>query len=142
MKTIMVATDGSAGAERAVDFAARLAHDLGAELVLTSVVGEFPAEQMRALGRAEADIGSVMDSAAERIVAAAAARVVGQGITNIRRCTLWGGPAEAILAECNREVVDAVVVGRRGRSRLEGLVLGSTSQKLVSLAKCPVIVVP
>ena len=37
---------------------------------------------------------------------------------------------------------DMIVVGRRGRGRLLGLLIGSVSQKLVSLAPCKILVVP
>lgn len=59
----------------------------------------------------------------------------------VERIAAWGDPAETIL-ECAREAVDLVVLGRRGRGRLAGLLLGSVSQKLVSLAPCAVMVVP
>ena len=53
-------------------------------------------------------------------------------------------PAEAIIEAARREHADAIIVGRRGRGRgqLAGLLLGSVSQKVVSLAPCTVIVVP
>lgn len=142
MNRIMIATDGSAGADRALDAAAQLARDLGAELLILTVAGDLPADEMRRLAHAEADLGSALDSAAERIVAAAAARAARHGITAIRQSFLWGNPAEAIIAEAERAAVRLIVVGRRGRGRLAGLLLGSVSQKLASLAPCPVLVVP
>jgi nucleotide-binding universal stress UspA family protein len=54
----------------------------------------------------------------------------------------WGEPTEAIIDAVRREKADLLVVGRRGRSRLSGLLLGSVSQKLTSLAPCKVLVVP
>lgn len=142
MQKIMVATDGSDGADRAVDFAAQLTLGLGVELLILTVAGELPAEDMRRFARAEGDIGSALDSAAEQVVAAAAARATGVGAVRVRHSFVWGDPAAAIIAEADREAVDLIVVGRRGRGRLAGLLLGSVSQKLTSLASCPVLVVP
>lgn len=142
MQRIMVATDGSGGADRAVDFAAELARGLGAELLILTVAGELPAEDMRRLAHAEQDIGSALDSAAEQIAVAAEARAKSVGHSRMRRSQVWGDPAEAIIGEAERERADLIVVGRRGRGRLAGLLLGSVSQKLASLANCPVLVVP
>jgi nucleotide-binding universal stress UspA family protein len=64
------------------------------------------------------------------------------GITSTKTNLFWGNPTEAIIETIRREKVDAIVVGRRGHGQLSGLVLGSVSQKLCSLAPCVVIVVP
>ncbi len=49
------------------------------------------------------------------------------------------GQAIADMAEPHR--VDLVVTGSRGRSRLGGLVPGSTAYQLIHLVRCPVLVV-
>ena len=53
-----------------------------------------------------------------------------------------GDAASFILEVAAREHPDVIVVGKRGRGRLSGLLLGSVSQKLVTLAQCNVLVVP
>ena len=51
--------------------------------------------------------------------------------------------AEIIIDEIRRENIDVVVVGRReSTGQLSGLLLGSVSQKLASLAPCMVTIVP
>jgi nucleotide-binding universal stress UspA family protein len=64
------------------------------------------------------------------------------GATKIRLLEAAGDPAEKLIDVARREAVDLIVVGRRGRGRLAGLLLGSVSQKLASLAPCGVLVVP
>lgn len=51
-------------------------------------------------------------------------------------------PAEESLAKvCADEGVDLLVVGSRGRGRVRGAILGSTSRHLVDHATCPLLVV-
>ena len=52
-----------------------------------------------------------------------------------------GSPAEAIIEVAKTRHSDVIVIGSRGLGRLAGLVLGSTSQKVVSYAPCPVLIV-
>lgn len=59
----------------------------------------------------------------------------------IHKEILEGDPAEAILKVADTRKSDLIVMGSRGLGRLAGLLLGSTSQKVVSHAKCPVLIV-
>ena len=86
--------------------------------------------------RAEGHETDAEEFFAERLLVEArerADRVVGKPATTLLR---WGDPAEAIINTIVEKKFDAIVVGRRGRGRLSGLLLGSVSQKLASLAPC------
>jgi nucleotide-binding universal stress UspA family protein len=52
-----------------------------------------------------------------------------------------GHPAEQILAAIAREQIDLVIVGARGMGVVSRLLLGSTSEKVLSGAPCSVLVV-
>ena len=52
-----------------------------------------------------------------------------------------GDPAEEILAHIAEHGIDLVALGSRGQGRLAGLLLGSVSQKVASLAPCAVLIV-
>lgn len=54
---------------------------------------------------------------------------------------LEGDPASAIIEVAKVRNSDVIVMGSRGLGRLAGLLLGSTSQKVVSHAPCPVLIV-
>lgn len=56
----------------------------------------------------------------------------------VRRVLARGRPADELLGMADH--AQLMVVGSRGRGRLAGLLLGSTSQALISAARCPVIV--
>jgi nucleotide-binding universal stress UspA family protein len=69
-------------------------------------------------------------------------KVKARGAKTIKTAVVSGDATEEILAYIKNNAIDAVVVGRRGRSRLAGLLLGSVSQKLATLAPCIVIICP
>jgi nucleotide-binding universal stress UspA family protein len=52
-----------------------------------------------------------------------------------------GDAAEAIIDVAVTRASDIIVMGSRGLGRLAGLLLGSTSQKVVAHAPCPVLIV-
>jgi nucleotide-binding universal stress UspA family protein len=54
---------------------------------------------------------------------------------------LEGPAAEAIIDVANTRRSDVIVMGSRGLGTLAGLLLGSTCQKVVAHAHCPVLIV-
>jgi nucleotide-binding universal stress UspA family protein len=137
-KNILVAYDGSAGSERALQVATSLAHDYGAELCVLSVeeqlphyaatVGEMDAEKIQANHYFE----QLGERAAEQ---AALAGVV------ISQYVLPGQPAKTILSYAEEGHFDLLVIGRSGHSNTWGHFMGTTTDKVTRHAPCSVLVV-
>jgi len=53
-----------------------------------------------------------------------------------------GDPTSAILALCEREKADLLIVGRRGAGVVERMVIGSVADRLAHHARCPLLIVP
>lgn len=52
-----------------------------------------------------------------------------------------GPPAEAILRAADARKCDLIIMGARGLSDLQGLLLGSVSHKVIHHAECPLMIV-
>ena len=142
MRHILLATDGSSGAERAVDVAAEFANAMGGKLSVITVSGNLSGDEARQLSRTEGSIGDVLDALSDKILVQAVNRAHRAGVSDVQRHTGWGDPAEVIIETAQHINADTIVLGRRGRGRLVGLLLGSVSQKVASVAPCVVILVP
>jgi nucleotide-binding universal stress UspA family protein len=90
----------------------------------------------------DTSLPEVLEDAGRDVLAKAAARAEQRGARHIHTEIRAGEPAETLIAVAKERAADAMVLGKRGRGRLAGLVLGSVSQKVVTNAPCPVIVVP
>ena len=66
---------------------------------------------------------------------------VGEVPCEIHTEIIEGDPASAIIDVAKVRQSEVIVIGSRGLGRLAGLLLGSTSQKVVSHAPCPVLIV-
>jgi len=143
MKLIIAATDGSEGAERAVAAAADLVKSINAKLLIVNVSGdEFSHAQILQLDQLRVTEGDALEEVSRSILSRATAVAQDHGAVNIETMAGAGDPAKSIMNIANRKHADAIVVGRRGCGQLEGLLIGSVSQKLTSLAHCVVMIVP
>ncbi len=158
MRYIVAATDGSDIADRAIDFAADLATKFTADAVLLHVISAstlastgtgpaHPAGDLRADLRVprrveNTSLSEVLRDTANDILDKAKRRAEARGARRVDTEVRVGEPAEMILSVGKEREADVIVVGKRGRGRVAGLLLGSISQKVMMLAPCIVIVVP
>ncbi|MBM3422049.1 MAG: universal stress protein [Chlorobi bacterium] len=139
MKKILVSTDFSPHALAACDAAVSLSRRTGASVHLCHVV-EVPdaADMQDSISRHKASGSETMTSADERlrnIVKSESYRDT--GVT----CSIdFGIPYKCICDKAEKESYDLIVTGSRGMGRLETIVFGSTAQKIVSHAHCPVLI--
>ena len=133
---ILVATDGSDTAHRAVDLAARLTKELKGHLKIIHVISLHDAI------REHARSADALVAFSEETLTIARRRAEELGVSDGRLESRTGDVAESIIDVARQDQIDIIVLGRRGLGRLSGLLLGSVSQKIVSLAPCAVIVVP
>lgn len=134
---IVWATDGSAGADHALRYARDLARAYGAELVV--VHGEEMSGARSSIGYTRRVDEEDLEAKIKRQVAEVAESGTAVSVKVI------GGHAHpaALIAEVAEDVgADLVVVGMRGHTPLAGLMLGSVTDRLLHISRCPVLAVP
>jgi len=136
-RKILVAVDGSRGAQEAVRRGASLAKLCGAEVLLVHCrksVPEYLGEPyyQRLFDRLLARVEELM--APCRVILREA------GVAFQER-VLEGDPAQAVCEAARVEGCDLIAMGTRGLSDLEGLFLGSVVHKVLMWAPCPVLAV-
>ena len=141
---ILVGTDGSDGAARAVDVAGGLAADLDTDLWVAHVIDGTSEAALRQFARAD---GSAMGDAAEavagRILTEAASRAKAGGARRVHTVLRSGSSAEELVAAARKVGAKAILVGRRGAGgRLAEALVGSVSQKLAGISPMNLVIVP
>ncbi|MBK9924294.1 MAG: universal stress protein [Anaerolineales bacterium] len=135
---ILLAVDGSEHAEHAAKIAAELGQCVeSAELRIVVSYDPIPPY----LG--EPNLQLTIDTRLEEAqhVLQKAIEAVGETHLDIHTELIEGNPADAIIDVAKTRDSDIIVMGSRGLGGLAGLLLGSTSQKVVSHAPCPVLIV-
>jgi len=137
LQKLLLATDLSEASSSATDHAFDLAAQLGAELLVVSVID--PGSLLMPCGRFRAR----MDQVRERQEELAQALVErGRGLGIEVSFLVWAGdPGDQIVAAAEAERADMVLVGSHGRGAVGRLFLGSVSEHVVRNAPCPVLVV-
>lgn len=141
MRRILVAIDGSDGAMRALDFAARQA-GLAPEAEL-HVLTIQPAAAANTAWEIYVSADRLQEIAAERskaILASAAERLQGSSFS-VQLEQLTGEPAETIAGRAAELGCESIVMGTQGLGKLGVLIMGSVAQRVLHHATLPVTLV-
>lgn len=145
MPCILFATDGSTSAGNAGDFAAQLALALKLPLCIVNVIdpsGALP-KPLEEFSRAEhLTREEMIELVSTELLDDAKKRAEEHGVEAVGLESRRGDIVQTILELAAEKQATAIVVGKRGHGTLIGLLIGSVTQKLVSLAPYKVIVVP
>ncbi|MCP5072738.1 MAG: universal stress protein [Rhodobacteraceae bacterium] len=170
IKSILVPTDGSDQADKAVELASDIAAKCGAKLVLQYVTWRGPSlEKLRAsidmnqlsqsardeLDPAQHPIAEHVSSAfIPPVVSKTALKEIGEqvlergrqtakakGVEVVNLVLIDGDPARKIVQTAKSEQADLIAMGSRGLGGAEGLLAGSVSYKVNHAAPCSCMVV-
>lgn len=139
IKKILVPTDFSDSAHHALRYALTFAVELKAEILLLHVV------ETLAVGYASdlfpvpmAEVFQEMSGYARAEVAKLAEEVRAKGAA-ARELVVQGKPSAEIVRVAQEEAVDLLVLGTHGKGMLDQALFGSTTERVIRKAPCPVL---
>ncbi|MEX0588874.1 MAG: universal stress protein [Cyanobium sp.] len=142
---LLVPTDGSELSDKAVRQAVELGGSLGATLIFFHVQSNFPISLVGVGELVDPHTVDVLVTAAhndaERILAGATAVAKAAGVACQQDSVVHALPYQAIVEAAERHGADLIVMASHGRRGLEGVVLGSETQRVLTHSTCPVLVV-
>lgn len=139
--TILFANDFSEGSDNAFDYALSLARKFTARLVLIHVINEpvdlrgfyVPHISFENLEKEIADgARKMMDSFCSNHL---------KDFDNFEQSVISGVPADEIVKKADESGADLIVMGTHGRKGMDHLLFGSTAERVVRYAQCPVMTV-
>jgi nucleotide-binding universal stress UspA family protein len=139
IRRILVPTDFSDGAREALEWAVSLGREFKAELILLHVVENLTVGYASDLFPVPmAEVYEEISGYARTEIAKLAEEVRAKGVTVTERLA-QGTPSAEIIRIAKEEPVDLVVVGSHGKGLLDHALFGSTTERVVRKASCPVL---
>jgi nucleotide-binding universal stress UspA family protein len=130
VRHILACTDFSENAQRALDYAISVTEEYSAELTMMHVVEEAPGPA----GSEEVLAGATRQL--ENLISAERRKSV-----KLKTEVRIGKPYQRIVEYCREAEIDLVAMGVRGAGALDLAIFGSTTDRVIQLGPCPVLVV-
>ncbi|MDA8424080.1 MAG: universal stress protein [Nitrospiraceae bacterium] len=141
IKTILFPTDFSNGARAAMDHAISLAKDYQAKLILLYVIQDISvAEWYIPSSLSAADLVEDMQKSAQNEMDKWGEEVAPK-VKNVEKMVVRGVPFVEIIRTAKEKNADLIVIGTHGRTGIDHMLFGSTAEKVVRKAACPVLTV-
>jgi nucleotide-binding universal stress UspA family protein len=137
---ILVAVDGSENADRAFEYAAYIAKQCEVERLFIINVIEGFGRNISAWAKRDSGVKDLEHNSKE-LLEKYKSKAYSQAFTTVEIISTAGNAGEEILRAVEREKIDTIVMGSRGRSTASKLLLGSVSHNVIHNAKCPVVIV-
>ncbi len=141
-ESILVGTDGSDTAGKAVVHAVRMASALRARLQIVSAYEPVPERRLR-IERVHVPTDVQVNMREEVLALLEAARQGAEaaGVARVETFARVGDAADAILDVAEEQVSDLIVVGNKGMAGATRFLLGSVPNKVSHHAPCSVLIV-
>ena len=143
LETVLVPTDFSEDAELAIAAAVRLLPRGGERARMILLHAYYLPFEYTAYGAIPTSFDYLADTEGEALerLRAKANELAEHGL-EVEVLAKEGYPPDVIVGEANAANVDLIAMGTQGRSAIANLLLGSTAERVVQHAGCPVLTVP
>jgi nucleotide-binding universal stress UspA family protein len=140
---ILFPTDGSDGADHALDHALDLAERYGATLQAVHVVADvwYPSGDPEGFDFDVTTVERNLRDRGDRLVAEVADRAADAGVDCETEVVVGRAPHRGIVDAIDEHDVDLVVMATHGRRGLDRLLMGSVAEKVLRLSSVPVLAV-
>lgn len=147
MKKILVPTDFSKEAAMATDVAFEIARKSGADIILLHVVEEATGGSFNVAGQVPYK-GSQQDRLFTLKLIEKVRKQLQKAVTDPRLAAVRidgqlrvGNPFHGMRTIITEQKVDLVVMGTAGKTGIDGMLIGSNTEKIIRSSNCPVLTV-
>lgn len=139
IEKILYPTDFSEGSREALSYAETLARDYKAGLVLLYVVPDVPAARWYVPPEAVSRMFDDLEKSAGQEMVKLQSEI--SGVKAVETRIAHGTAYEEIIRTAREVKADMIVIGTHGRRGVDHLIFGSTAERVVRDAPCPVVTV-
>lgn len=137
MQKIIVADDGSAFAQKAIDKAVELAKKEESEIICVNVVEEFCPIGLTEI---DCDVVRELQTKESNVITATALEKFKKEGVHARVVIETGNPAKIIVEIAKRESADLIIAASHGKHGAKKFAFGSVTARLIEHSTVPVLV--